>query len=503
MGYYNNGEYQDAALKAHDITWLFRLAQDWLKTNPAEQIPLDTWASKVAEIPAPRDFPLAIIVADIGIHHISTDIIPALAALSLRLKPEAVAKILDHHGVDYHQMIKVRYEYDDLTAEQRKSTLKVDAQNLVLDSFTVAHGVIQALSSNPRQRAELIKQAMEYSCTASTSLAKLHADLPELWPITYIEEASKRLPFATSSDIPPSAKMDYANLWNGAQFVQLPDDFSNDDYIRLLDRSGALSRKANLENGYADQFFQRILLHAPGDSGAYNAQRFLDAINCEQRPEVIKHITQKVLSELKTCSMDGIGWTHRLNDALEKNCGQVYAPVLNSLAVRLSLLDLHPNSVTMLKLVYTDPNELLPNTQSKVSELLKDAAAEFMAIPLENLEHGDFRAIQRVLKLGIPQDYKNMALNDLIAQMLNGADNLAERYKDQPGGRRRTAVKTYELVDDCVQSLVTKAEPDYELYNTLSSRSQGALAAGGLDVKKFPHMNRADRGRALESQLGM
>lgn len=503
MGYYNNDENQDSALKAHDITWLFRLAQDWLKTNPGEQIPLDIWANKVAEVPDSKDLPLAIIVAGIGIHRISTDIIPALAALSLRLKPEAVAKILDHHGVDYSQMINVRYEYDDLTAEQRRSTLQVDTQNLVLDSFTVAHGVIQALSSTPRQRSELIRQAMENSCTASISLAKLHSDLPELWPITYIEEASKRLPFATSSDIPPSVKMDYTNLWNGVVFVQLPDDFSNDDYIRLLDRSGALSLKANLENGYADQFFQRILLNASSDSGAYNAQRLLDAINSEQRPEVIKRITQKVLSELKTCSMDGLGWTNRLNDGLEKNCGQVYAAVLNSLAVRLSLLDLHPNSVTMLKMVYTDPNELLPNTQSKVGELLKDAAAEFMAVPLENLEYGDFRGIQRVLKLDIPQDYKNVALNDLIAQMLNGADNLAERYKDQPRDRRRTAAKTYELVDDCVQFLVTKTEPDYDLYNTLSSRSQGALAAGGLDVKRFPHMNRADRGRALENQLGM
>lgn len=502
MGYYNDDEYQDNSLKAHDITWLFRMAQDWLVSNPGEKIPLDVWESKVAEIPDSSEIPLAIIVAGIGIHHISPDIIPALAAISLRRSPETVAGILDHHGADYFQMIHARYEYDDLTEEQRKSTRPEDTRNLVLDSFSIASGVIQALASNPTQRAQLIEQAFETSCTPATTLAKLSSNVTELWPITHIEDAYKRLDFATFKDIPETAQQDYSNLWDGLRYVQLPDDFSNDDYIRLLDRSGALHLGACGEHGFTDDLFRRIIVDTPRDTGAYNAQRFLDVINGEQRPEVIDRITRKMLSALKDYNMDGFGWTDKLNAGLDQHYGQTYAPVLNSLAVRLCLRDISPFSEDAMKKL-NGLDVVLPFTQSKVSELLMDAAAEFMAIPLEDLEHNDFHLIHRVLRTRLRQDFDNDSINQLMAKMLNGAENVAERFKHQPADGKKTALKTFDIADQCVENLARRIEPDYELFNTLSSRSQSVLAAGGLDIKKFPNMNRTDRGRVLEADLGM
>lgn len=500
MGYYVNHEYMDQKLQATDITWLFRMAQEWLTTNPGEQIPLDIWAAKVAEIPESRELPLAIIVGGIGIHHISPDIIPALAAISLRISPEGVAKALDHHGADFFQMINVRYEYDDLTAEQMKSTVPADTKNHILDSFSIAYGVIQALASNPRQRTELIRQALEYSCTPSTTLAKLHSDVPELWTTTHIQEASERLAFATNSDLPRSVQTDYSSFWDALRYVQLPDDFSNDDYIRLLDRSGALRLDANKQSGYIDDLFRRIL----ADGVSHNAQRFLDAINSEERPEIVERISKKMLSALKSYGLDGLGWTKKLNDALDERYGQAYSKVLGSLSVRLCLTDLDPMAVELMRASHRDPNGLFPYTQSKVSELLKDASTEFMAIPLTSLEHDDFRVIHRVLRVGasgIPQEYGEIPVPDLIARILIGAETYAERYKQQPEGS--TATDTHRLADAIVDYLVKRAEPDYTLYNTLSSRSQRVLAGAGLDIKKFPNMSRADRGRVLESHLGM
>lgn len=243
-------------------------------------------------------------------------------------------------------------------------------------------------------------------------------------------------------------------------------------------------------------------MDTPSDTGAYNAQRFLDAINSEQRPEVIDRITRKMLSALKNYNMDGFGWTEKLNTGLEERYGQTYAPVLNSLAVRLCLRDISPfNEDAMKELNGRDV--VLPYTQSKVSRLLMDATAEFMAIPIDDLEHNDFHIIHRVLRTRLSQEFDNASINQLMAQMLNGAENLAERFKDQPADDKKTAIRTFDIADQCVQNLARRIEPDYDLFNTLSSRSQSVLAAGGLDIKKFPFMNRADRGRVLESDLGM
>lgn len=502
MGYFNDEEYVDGSLKAHDITWLFRIAQDWLMSNPGEQIPKDTWASKISEIHAPDDIPLAIFVAGIGIHHISPEIIPALAAISLRRPPETVAEILSHHGADYFQMIYIQYEYIDLTEDQRKSCLPVDTKNLALDAFTVAKAVIDALATNKNQRALLLLQAEQYPCTAGTTLAKLTSDVQELWPITHINDAFERLDFASFSDIPASAQKDYSNLWDGLRYVPLPDDFSNYDYIRLLDRSGALHLGSCSESGFKDDLFRRIPVDTPLDTDAYNAQRFLDAINAEQRPDVIDRITKKMISALKAYNMDGFGWTDKLNEGLAERIGETYQTVLDNLAVRLSLRDISVfTNDDLIKLNGTQ--ELLPHTQSKVHQLLMDAASEFMAIPPNELEIHDFGAIQRVLRTGLDQEYDNRVIVQLMAHMLNGADNLAERYKHQPSDGKQTVRRTYELSDECVQHLSRRIEPDYELFNTLSSRSQGVLAAGGLDIKKFPKMNRVDRGRVLESDMGI
>lgn len=502
MGYFNDEEYQDGSLKAHDITWLFRMAQDWLMSNPGEQIPKDVWAQKLSEVPAPDEIPLAIFVAGIGIHHISPEIIPALAAISLRRQPEIVAGILDHHGADYYQMIYIQYNYDDLTAEQRKSSLAVDTKNLVLDSFTVAKGVIDALSSSGHQRAVMLMQAKQYPCTPATTLAKLISNVPDLWPITHINDAFERLDFATFGDIHASAQKDYSNLWDGLRYVQLPDVFTGDDYIRLLDRSGALHLGACLEHGFPDDLFRRIPVDTPSDTGAYNAQRFLDAINTEQRPEVIERISKKMMSALKAYNMDGFKWTDRLNKGLEERIGQTYSAVLNNLSVRLNLRDISVFTADdLLKLNSTE--ELLPYTQSKVNRLLMDAAADFLVISPDDLEINDFGTIHRVLRTGLDQEYDNQVINQLMASMLNGAENLAKRYRHQPANGKNTLGRTHDLVDECVQHLASKIEPDYELFNSLSSRSQGVLAAGGLDIKKFPRMSRVDRARVLESDLGM
>ena len=502
MGYFNDDEYQDSSLKAHDITWLFRMAQDWLVSNPGEQIPKDVWEQKMSEVPATDEIPLAIFVAGIGIHHISPEIVPALAAISLRREPLIVAEILDHHGADYHQMIYIQYNDEDLTEDQRRSSLAVDTKNQVLDPFTVARGVINALSSNRHQKDDLLMQAEQYACTPATTLAKLNSDVPELWTITHIDGAFEVLDFATFSNLSTSAQKDYSNLWDGLRYVDLPDDFSNDDYIRLLERSGALHLDACAEHGFPDDLFRRIPVDTPSDTGSYNAQRFLDAINTEQRPEVIERITKKMMSALKAYNMDGFKWTDKLNAGLDERIGQTYATVLNSLAVRLSLRDISVFTADdLLKLNGTQ--ELLPYTQSKACRLLMDAATEFMAISPHDLEIHDFGAIHRVLRTGLAQEYDNQTIINLMVHMLNGAENLAERYKHQPENCKRTVSRTYELSDECVRHLAGKIDPDYRLFNTLSSRSQGVLAAGGLDIKKFPLMNRADRGRVLESDLGM
>lgn len=505
MGYYVNQQYQDTTFQAHDITWLFRLAQEWMMANPADLIPLEVWEQKAAELPVPDDqTPLAIFVAGIGVHSITPDIIPALAAISLRKAPEVVAGHLEHHGADYQQMIHIAYEHADVTQEQRKSCQAEDVKNQVLDDYPVARAVIQAMASNPRQRAVLLDQAMAFPGTMAVAFAKLGDETPEMWPITYLERAFEESGYVAPSHLPRSVSVDYEYTWDAIRYVNLPDEFSQEDFINLLDRSGALHLGACRHRGFSDNVFKRVLTDVTSDLTAYNTQRFLDAINTEDRPEVIERISRKMLAVLKDYSTDGLGWTSKVNDAMDERYDKTrYGHVTNSLAVKLCLQDIGPLSIDELLEIAEDPDAVFPRTEIKMSQLLVEAATDFLSKPTDQLEYDDFRIVHRVLVIGAKQEFDDGIINQLIARMLDGMESLHHRYKDQEPGYRTASEQTTRVVEESVQYLLKWVAPDFELFNTLSSGSQSILAASGLDITNFPNMTRADRGRVLESDLGM
>lgn len=505
MGYYDNPDYQDNTLKAHDVTWLFRMAQEWLITNPGEQINKIEWDLKGAsELEASNGLPLAIFVAGIGIHAFSPEIIPALAAISMRRSREEVAEILAHHRVDYRQLTDIKYEFHDLSATQLASSLPTDIKNQVLDRYSVAHGIIQAFSCNKELKAMLIVQSNEIECSPAITFAKLHTEIPELWPITHIENAFKQLPFPVSADLPSAVYQDYTNVWPGLKYVGFPDDFPNDGYIDILDRSGALHLGASEHHYFTDDLFRRLLTDMPSGENRYNAQRFVDALCAEDRPEVLDRITKKMLSAMKGHNMDGLGWSKKMNTALDDTfpAGK-FESVKNSISARLCLNDLSQLGVEQLRESIESPDQLFPWSKTKVSQVLLEAADEFMARPVQDLEYNDFKVMYRALSLGIKQDCDGPKLNQLMVHILNGADVFCAAFKDQPEGRHTSASTVRDITEAVVYRTLKRVEPDFELLNTVSSRAQSVLVSCGLDIKKFPHMNRSDRGRVLCSDLGL
>lgn len=248
-------EYYNKKPDIHDVTWLFRIAQDWLVSSPGELIPIDLWDKKVLEAGITEEVPAGVFVADCAIYKLNSNLIPALAAISLGKSSLEVQKYLAHHGGDYKALLECEF-FHDLNDDHRKSVVPNDFDNTRLSKYLVSNEIIKAMGSNQSSLELLISQSIENESSSEATLAKLQVNEPRLWPITYIEDLFNKPGNHVSTDIPKNIYTEFSRITSTLKDV-LPTIGLVDKsvVVDIIERSGAL----HLQSGREETYFNHEL----------------------------------------------------------------------------------------------------------------------------------------------------------------------------------------------------------------------------------------------------
>lgn len=503
-------EYYNKKPDIHDVTWLFRIAQDWLVSSPGELIPIDLWDKKVVEAGITDSAPAGVFVGDCAIYKLNTNLIPALAAISLGNTSSEVQKSLAHHGGDYKALLECEF-FHDLNDDHRKSVIPSDFDNTRLNKYLVSNEIIKAMASNPTSLELLVSQSIENESSNEATLAKLQINEPRLWPITYIENLFNKPGNHVSTDIPKNIYTEFSRITSTLRDV-LPTIGHVDKSIvvDIIERSGAL----HLQSGREETYFNHELFSRSFNEIKNNPRNYelvFGAINAEERPGKVLLIANKIYDTMMR--MDGgdfsfgisaIESMHLVLDPIK------YAKILESTIIKVNARPIDYISSNKLKLdagfeILAGDQDFLPGTNLPVESILSGVINEIMSVPANEISFSHLRSIYKCTQLSIKQTFDGKQINELIVHLANGADTYIEKHKNQPprsGWDPAYKIANY-FAEKAFISLASVCEPDYEMFNSISSKWKVALVAGGLDIKKMKGLDLKDRGRVLESGLGL
>lgn len=187
-----------------------------------------------------------------------------------------------------------------------------------------------------------------------------------------------------------------------------------------------------------------------------------------------------------------------------------YARILASTVIKVNARPIDYISTNQLKLdagfeLLVADKDYLPETDTPVESILSSVINEVMTVPVDKISLFHLKSIYKCTQLSIRQSVNKNQINALIVHLANGADAYIEKYKGQParsGWEPAYKIANY-FAEKAFSSLAGVCEPDYEILNSISSKWKVALVAGGLDIKKMKGLDLKDRGRLIESGLGL
>ena len=502
---------QDQAIAddSADVAWLIYQARDFYLKNPGQQIPHEVWDNLCEQVDFDEHYERSAKIGQNYQQGLENNIIPSIAAISLGVSTEQVAKTLEHHEVCADFFLRCVFSNHQVEGFE---DIPDEATHETLNPWNITREMINAICLISGSAQELAKDMLgngeEYGHNHHLELACLLSDQACLWPVIRLKaHFSERL----SEYLP-----DEENKPKITSILAFKDtiDFntlSNAQILQMLERSGNLHRDVVSENGFdgdlANSFLREMFTGMFEEDDCKNFSRMIEALNSVQDPDLLAKLNARIIAAL--ADSDYQIWFDRMQTMkqMERHLDhQRYAPVIQSMLLKLNVLpvraadklrddsilsilipsfdefDEHPDQV--FKRLYDEIKELSPaeyrkphfqaisimiNDWRKPQDLSKADWQGFLITALAALEH--YQATTHYDKNGYSTDY----------------------YKD-------LAVASVKALCGLVSH---HCNVDYTRFSDIPSASKVFLAANGFEIKKLPGINRRDKGHLLSDGMGL
>lgn len=476
-----------------DATALLRIAQDWFRTNPDEPIPFDAWNAMAETMVNPGQLN----VQEQGFAPVFEDpsLIPAFAAITLGASIPQLAKIVMHHGVTASM-------YAQIVCMNLNPNKEVRVDSNMLSSWNISCQFIQAMTLDRAYGLKFAEELLQIPLDPDTKVACLLTEFAELWPITHIHEYMRQVDCGeiSVSDSPPEMTAAHS-----LRYVQTNlDRFSDEQRLKILERSGNLCLGATREYGFKNGFFKEYLNYL-SDPKRTNITMLSDSINKIEDPSLIERIRLRMYEDLSnsdfSCTTDG---AHLLQVLAGKN--PAFSSVIDSTTLMLNILPLHQ----MINYSENQSNPYLELAQHAFYEgrhtVLQDLQTEIVAIEAMNLKSEHFRALNQLfVEWNHEQNLHGVDLKGLMQHVLEGWDAYQARQNDPGNGfvPNLHDVTAGEHLGGFIRFMAANTEHDYSEFAKMSSPVKAMLASNGYDLKQLPGIDYLDKGRLLEQGLGL
>lgn len=482
-----------------DITWLFDFARNWFIENPGQQVPMDAWNKAAGQAVEASD-PWALFYRSHCVKPANYKIIPVLAAISLGFGSDDLAAVINHHSVSMKCVSDCVFEIIDET--------KTPDINLAtsLSAWQVTSQVAIAMAQHPTLAYVLERDVKTYADYDDLEVACLMANNKAFWPITRLR---------VTLDEALAGNVDWTNqhprLTKAYTFSCTTADlneFSDEQVLTLLERSGHLSVGVTQENGFqndiAEDFFNNVFLGMQGP--VRNYPRIVQAINNIKDPARAASICTKLEEVLTQYPYENHDDGEKILNEMRKHLNeQTYGRVFNSMVMKLNILPIQAMNgcETLEKTPGNTVFDEFIDTENKVFERLYD---ELIVTAPDDFTGRHFKAIgTAVCDWDKPQDLAGVDISALVKTVLAGLDTYcASTHFNAVGAKTPLYARIATTnVEKACQFLAGQPGIDYSKLANLTSDRKAFLASNGFDIQKLPGMNRLHRGQVLSDQLGL
>jgi hypothetical protein len=517
-------------------TWLFRLAQEWYTTNPGEQIPHEVWATKVQEAVLQNDSHGAgnerfdISAHDWLVTWVSPDMIPVLAAVTLGFSTKELSKVVQHHNIDRVKLTQCSVIEDFI--DERTDLRPEDACRFKIGRWTLVEKVMNAIFLDPDAVKGLVEDIFMHQLSSEIKLACLLSDIPDLWASKAIDTRLEKL----RSGATDLGYFQFPFIDIGT-FRTLDDvhDFSNDQLLKILERSGVMTLGAIREMGFHTDFFFELFeelaspsypdasedyeelwkLGEPGEPNSENLARALtlgepkyknlvSAINSVECPEQLGRFNDRIREVMSDIDHNSLVSGKSALDNLEVVLDPIkYADVMNDIVLKINLLSMQGMHQPRQRwegpaydAIYCEPSLLLSKLARQLMETL---SSDF------NRTH--FQTLSRILKFSrAEQDIEPIDMKCFVLKLMDAFDAYLKKGNYDSNGREIHYVKN-RTADHLGLFLQYAADMsvnlDFSRVESLSDASKLLLAKNGFDLKRLPRLSNRDLGDVLSDRLGL
>lgn len=485
-------------------TGLFRLAQKWFAENPRKQMDRRSWWDELCKTNTVM-MEKVIYAGGYKVTNPTLDTIPVLAAISLGMPSEELAQVINHHGIKLEQIS------DCIFAESSNSPVPDDLdapKYLSIDVWRVTSEVVKAMSEAPCLAEGLAIEISEYEDYSDLDIARLLSSNEDFWPVTTVREilAEKSAESSKIQSIQPTFTDIHSFSYTHADF----DNFTDEQVLTLLERTGHLCVGANRENGFScsfsNAFFNNLFLLADTE-GHQNFQRMIRSINAVEDRQKIEMITARLMESLPDYPFErdegGIETLGRMQQHLDQS---KYGAVIDSMTIKLNLMPYDVSTGTFARL---DAQACPPCFEDFIhsdSTIFKRLHDELIGLAPSTFRHSHFGAISKAIDaVNSPQDITGVDIPQLLKTVFLALEAYGSKthYTVVGSTTRKHVEQAAQDVSTLIRFASKQKDLDYSRLQDLPSASKAFLASNGFDVKKLPGMNRRDKGQVLSDSLGL
>jgi hypothetical protein len=492
------------AQQENNLNQLFHLTLDWYAKRPDQLIPLDMWDAMTERFS--QGYEKVIQIGNRKIAGISLNLIPALAAINFKVSSPSLMMILKHHQVHSHDILDTRF----IRPPQGKvEDMPGKNQSFILDHFSVIKEIIDAtcldegLSNNMAEAFHNYED--NYGIDYDFEVACLLSTNQNLWPVTHLNRYLKNLE-AGKPALKPRLTPVYCFKDEEIDFSQ----FTKNQIIMMLERSGNLHSGVISENGFGDKydaiFFNEFFaeLHAFYAKGMSHV---VNAINTLEDTEIINRIADAIIRSVPDFGNKQEGRGSKILNNMETFLNRnLYQKVLNSVVIKLNVLELKNLPPMLSKRVVYSETSPLNEFKDAGDQLFRRLYDELGHLESSEFLRPHFRAIGALLDdWKVPQDLTGIDLHGFLIRTLNALDTYSEakHYDEDVQETEEFATFASRQVERLSVFVSQNQSPDYKRLASLSSPSKALLATHGFDIKKLPGINRKDKGQMLSDELGL
>lgn len=481
-------------------TWLFRLAIEWYRDHPGQQIPLDMWEQQVLASQNNAEMKILYIGTQ-AVKRFDYNMIPGLAAISLRAPPQQLLEVIKHHNITVEEANFLSFPWcpkDTVPSEPG------DDQLLIPALWPVTKAFVDAMSLDDQLMGHLEVHLQRYYDEEAFEMACIISIRENLWFKTKLAEHFDLRHKGGASGIACPRLMSAETLKDAIKL----DEFSDEHVLSLLDRSGNLLPDVNAENGFKAEntvgFFRKLFCQRDNRG---NFDRIIEAMNRTEDPVMISAIADRLLSAIPDYEDRANGLGSMFFEAISKKLDPSrYGHVLESMVLQLCLLPIYD-----MANVKDDEFERYKTPAQRDfcklgAVILKRLNDELKDLAPNAWRKRHFDAIGTLIsEWSVPQDLTGIDLHEFLIKTLSALDAYKSTdHLDYLSEKMDCCADEAERHVKTLIRFVSKTiEVDYDRLGALPSASKALLVSGGVNLRKLPGINNRDKGALLSEGLGL